>query len=460
MVIKNSLSYVLVFLLSLTLFSSALLLTPSASADTSVVDDVSIMVQVSCTLTSVGNNSHNATINPGTYVDNIGTTTLKVFCNDNGGFAIYAIGFTGDAYTGADHTKLIGANTNQKISTGTATGSNTNDPSNWAMKLTKVLNQSGENPVAYNPDNLTITNGYGSYSAVPDSYTKVASYSSTTDFTLGAKLETTYAAFMTSVQAADTYSGKVKYTLVHPASARAPVPVSENLYYAITGTANNYTLTISDSDITAGAVASGPVAIDGYTLDEYEWIPTTPWYPYANQIISVVVDSTVAPTSTSYWFAELRNCASWDLSGLKTDNVTNMSNMFDSAGENATTFSLDLSSWNTSNVTDMSYMFASAGRYTTTFSLDLSSWNTSNVTNMSSMFLNAGENATTWSTIIPPTNSGTTTGSINNTAYRLYGKTTSYYAFKQIIHNWYIVYHLPIIHPGCSLEIQWFSVRF
>ncbi|MBR3229013.1 hypothetical protein IKF67_02155 [Candidatus Saccharibacteria bacterium] len=46
---------------------------------------------------------------------------------------------------------------------------------------------------------------------------------------------------------------------------------------------------------------------------------------------------------------------------------------------------------------------------------------------MSSMFFYAGYNATTWSIAIPKTNNGTTTGSIENTTSRLYGKTTSYY---------------------------------
>ena len=40
--------------------------------------------------------------------------------------------------------------------------------------------------------------------------------SSTTDTTLGVKLETTYAAYISSSQPADTYVGQVKYTMVHP----------------------------------------------------------------------------------------------------------------------------------------------------------------------------------------------------------------------------------------------------
>ena len=89
------------------------------------------------------------------------------------------------------------------------------------MRLTKVLNPVSGDPVTYNPQNLTITTGYDTWHAVPSTYTKVAEYkantgSSTTDTTLGVKLETTYAAYVTSNQSADVYEGQVKYTMVHP----------------------------------------------------------------------------------------------------------------------------------------------------------------------------------------------------------------------------------------------------
>ena len=72
---------------------------------------------------------------------------------------------------------------------------------------------------------ISLNNGFGAYSAVPTSYTKVASRESGTDAgsgATGAELTTTYAAFMKSGQEAGTYSGKVKYTMVHPANESAP----------------------------------------------------------------------------------------------------------------------------------------------------------------------------------------------------------------------------------------------
>ena len=59
---------------------------------------------------------------------------------------------------------------------------------------------------------------------VPNEYTKVAHKNSGTDMTAttgGVKLTTTYAAYISKTQPADTYSGQVIYTLVHPSSAVA-----------------------------------------------------------------------------------------------------------------------------------------------------------------------------------------------------------------------------------------------
>ncbi|MBQ3321094.1 hypothetical protein IJG71_03125, partial [Candidatus Saccharibacteria bacterium] len=67
-------------------------------ADDSVVDNISITVPSSCTLTNTIDTAHTASIMPGNYKDDIGTTTLKSVCNDQNGYAIYAIGFSDDTY--------------------------------------------------------------------------------------------------------------------------------------------------------------------------------------------------------------------------------------------------------------------------------------------------------------------------------------------------------------------------
>ena len=85
--------YALLGFITITLLSG-LILTSSITfaTDDSVVDEASVTVPVACSLIGTGMNSHNAEIPNGTYTADIGTTTLKAFCNDNAGFAIYATG--------------------------------------------------------------------------------------------------------------------------------------------------------------------------------------------------------------------------------------------------------------------------------------------------------------------------------------------------------------------------------
>ena len=232
-------------MVAVTLVSAAILSSVRVSADTDAVDEVSITVPSACTMSGniATGNEHTASVNPNTYQNNIGKTTITAYCNDAGGYAIYAIGYTGDQYTGEDHTKLIGTNTNQKISTGTAkTGT-----SQWAMRVTPVTG-------TYAP---TIENNYDSedYHIVPDTYEKVATYGNTTDAEggTGSSIETTYAAYINGTQAADTYTGKVKYTLVHPSTEPAPITPQSTESGKIRYFANvsDYQGTMADQDIAA-----------------------------------------------------------------------------------------------------------------------------------------------------------------------------------------------------------------
>ena len=211
--------------LSLTILSGVCLAsnTTSATSSNTSTDNVAITIPIACTLVSSGNNSHSTNIVNGTYATDIGTTTLKVTCNDNQGFAIYAVGYTGDEIGATNSTKLVGtpASSNTTIDTGTATGPvNNNDTSNWAMKLNTTTSPTPTYPI-------TIDNSYNNYNIVPASYTKVAHRDSGTDVgtnAIGSTLTTTYAAYISKLQYPDTYTGQVKYTLVHPSTAPAPRP--------------------------------------------------------------------------------------------------------------------------------------------------------------------------------------------------------------------------------------------
>lgn len=210
-----------------TLVSGGVLASVRVKADnTTVVDEVTVMIPVACSIagTISQGNEHTETLMPGSYESGIGITDVAVFCNDFAGFAVYAIGFSGT--NGESTNRMVGANSGQLIATGTATSG---DTSQWAMKLTKVTNPGGGAPdITYNPENLTILDNYdsSSYHAVPATYDKVLNYvaasgSSATDKTLGSKFQTTYAVFASAAQVADTYVGKVKYMLVHPATMTA-----------------------------------------------------------------------------------------------------------------------------------------------------------------------------------------------------------------------------------------------
>ena len=224
------------FLLALTILSGLILSSSSVSAE-DVVDIINITVPVSCTISGTGMNTHNAEINNGTYTPNIGTTTIHAFCNDAGGFAIYAAGYTGDEIGGTNSNKLVGtsASSNATIDTGLATSAGNLDVSNWAMKLA-ITQDSGDTTGtnAFTIDSAPNTSGgadasFSQYHVVPNEYTKVAHKNSATDMTAntgGVKLTTTYAAYISKTQPADTYTGQVIYTLVHPHNA--PEPVAKN----------------------------------------------------------------------------------------------------------------------------------------------------------------------------------------------------------------------------------------
>ena len=262
----NSSASLVYIIISITLLSGIALSSSTVSADNDeVIDTVQLTVPVACTMNGTGT-THTATLNPGTYSgasgseyeNGIGKTTLTAICNDDNGFAIYAIGFTGNSYDSENHTKLVGSNTNGTISTKAYASGDTT--SNWSMKLIKVTDTS----VTYNPENLTITNSFNDWHAVPDTYTKVAEYhantgSSTTDTTLGVKLETTYAAYIASNQAADTYIGQVKYTMVHPYNNEphdgpiANCPANKICYSPV---ANDIEGTMGQQSITSSATSA------------------------------------------------------------------------------------------------------------------------------------------------------------------------------------------------------------
>ena len=133
--ISHKKNIALIGLVGTTILSGALLTLPSVSAD-DVVDTITITVPSSCSMSSTidTGNEHTAEINNGQYNSAIGETTIKAFCNDNEGFAIYAIGYT-DNELGKNVLTSSELGATHDIVTGTAISGNT---SNWAMKLSTI----------------------------------------------------------------------------------------------------------------------------------------------------------------------------------------------------------------------------------------------------------------------------------------------------------------------------------
>ena len=207
--------------LMLTVLVGTVLASVRAAASDTVQSRAAVTVSSSCQLEAEVDTAHEAEVTASTYRDNIGQTTITATCNDVNGYAVYAIGYTNTEFGRND---MLGENTGRTIATGSATSGSV---SNWAMKLTAV---SG----AVAP---TIETGYQAYHAVPDEYEKVASYGgSTVNYVAGSQFRATYATYVASDQAPDTYVGKVKYTLVHPAdTTNAPCSATYTIGYNANG---------------------------------------------------------------------------------------------------------------------------------------------------------------------------------------------------------------------------------
>ena len=200
-------------LLCLTLLTGAILSAPKVAADASSVIDIEVNVPTACTLTPT-NTILTKTINPGAS-DKIGDASLKAVCNDPSGFAIYTVGYTNDEY--GNNALITDLGAEHKIDTGIDEHPT---ESQWNMTITNT-NTTGN----YTAD---INNDFDQPHEVPEVYTKVATVSSITDQTIGTNLNARFDASIASNQPAATYTGKVKFMLVHPATAPTPNDITRS----------------------------------------------------------------------------------------------------------------------------------------------------------------------------------------------------------------------------------------
>ena len=168
-------------------------------------DNVSVNIPVACTMVGTPTSAHTASITGGTRVPDIGITTVNTVCNDRNGYIVYAMGTTQNGTT-----PVLSANIGSEYDIFTGTGSSSDGRSSWGMKLAQVTGDDEYPP--------TIATGYDSYTDVPSTWTKVASRGSGTSKTVNSQFTTTYAVYTTIDQPAGTYSGQVKYVMLHPST--------------------------------------------------------------------------------------------------------------------------------------------------------------------------------------------------------------------------------------------------
>ena len=198
----------------------------NASGDITKVDNISLTLNVSCTLSATELTPHNITLEgSGLHRENIGSTKVGVFCNDNNGYNIYAVGHSNNTDGNTDLV-VNGLSDDYNIKTGVYSSGGT--ISSWGMKLTAGTGTGSESERT--PP--TINNGYNNYNVIPNVYTMVASRPSGTNMDkdanpdiTGSYFTTTYDIYASSVQPAGTYNGKVKY-ITHP-NINAPSTIND-----------------------------------------------------------------------------------------------------------------------------------------------------------------------------------------------------------------------------------------
>ena len=313
--------WVLFFCLAgLTTISAFNLSSPPSSAQANAeshTSDVSVVVPASCTMTGLvaQGMEHAVTMNSYDYKSDIGETLFSVTCNDNSGYSVYAIGFGGDV---DGNTNLLGASTNAIIPTGTVIDKSV---SNWAMKLTAV-------PGNDEPTILSDTNGsFSSYHVVPSTATKVVTYGNSTGASQTSQFKSTYSVATSTSLPPDTYSGQVKYTLVHPHNAEADGSVYYNITFRTINANGVYwngeyyadgdTVTISSNEI------ANPYAIWGSYDARYafsSWSKTAGSFGnqgFQNTTYNVTGDAVITLTG-QYVNTEMQNLAAENCTSTRT----------------------------------------------------------------------------------------------------------------------------------------------
>ena len=226
------------------------------SVSTTATKSASVTVSAACSFTA-GGGEYSRTVDGGSNTE-ITANNITTSCNDLNGYAVYAIGYSGDSYDSTTHTDLItslGNNYNIK------TAGNTYG-SNWKMKITPVTN-------------AVAANSFNTYQNIPATFTKVAQYTANTS---GGTITPSYQISVAGSQPAGTYTGKVKYVLVHPNTMVAGTYTLNYLANGGSGTMANSTVTGLYNFETQTVAANGYTAPSGYQFAGWCTTSTAGYY--------------------------------------------------------------------------------------------------------------------------------------------------------------------------------------
>ena len=251
---------------------------------------------------SDGSGTYNGVLANGATPISVNGSTFETKCNDGGGSSIYAIGYSNDQLGVTDLISSLGSDSN--IHTGVYDSTASTHDSSWAMKMqTGTGGYSGA---------VADFGDFADFQEVPDSYTLVASYpSSTLDptgvVTAGGRIQAVYQAYASYTQPAGTYVGQVKYTMVHPNSVDVP-------------TLNDMVYMQDLANLTSTDVAN-------------------------------IVDNMT--TGTSYTLKDVRDDTSYNIAKLGDGNVWMISNLAIAAGTALTSASSNISTGYTIPTADL-----------------------------------------------------------------------------------------------------------
>ena len=303
----------------------------------------------------------------------------------------------------------------------TVTGGTTQNSSNFSLYDTENLegipgvsvspdvksydgfNSASKQTITIAKDGSTVVNYYYtrmSYNVTLDKIVGVASVTGAGTYRYGTSV--TIDATLSSGFTWDKWSGTFdsttkKYTFTMPANNVSLTANVAEVAQAIYSATDNSLTFIRGKLLTAGQTfvdqnGKTKTVTDVYTgfeirTDAYGY-NSTPWKPNYNNIKSVAFRDEIKPNQTQYWFGQLKECSSFDVTKLNTSNVSTMSNMFYSAGYNAQSLTITgMENWNTENVTTMEKMFANIGCNASSMNIgNISKWETKNVVTMYGMF--------------------------------------------------------------------------